>query len=156
MFSSRWSAKFHSRQRSFGRLFRYLFYSMVKKITFLKGNLCMYIKEKLQNVPRFKMDFVSNFVMCSSDFTCFQILTSQFWNKKFQEITSLSVVLVCSFITLAQNTTARLQHYFCEDVGEFYRIFTFRFSFWALFDTKLKHFVMLKTRRFHRPQFGRF
>ena len=71
MFSSRWSAKFHSRQRSFGRLFRYLFYSMVKKITFLKGNLCMYIKEKLQNVPRFKMDFVSNFVMCSSDFTCF-------------------------------------------------------------------------------------
>ena len=42
MFSSRWSAKFHSRQRSFGRLFRYLFYSMVKKLTFLKGNLCMY------------------------------------------------------------------------------------------------------------------
>ena len=167
MFSSRWSAKFHSRQRSFGRLFRYLFYSMVKKLKFLKGNLCMYksqtflinfvfdYKRKITKCTRFKMDFVSNFVMCSSDFTCFQILTSQFWNKNFQEITSLSVVLVCSFITLAQNTTARLRHYFCEDVGEFYRIFTFRFSFWALFDTKLKHFVMLKTSRFHGPQFGR-
>ena len=28
----------HSRQRSFGRLFKYIFYSKVKKITFLKGN----------------------------------------------------------------------------------------------------------------------
>ena len=28
----------HSRQRSFGRLFKYIFYSTVKKITFLKEN----------------------------------------------------------------------------------------------------------------------
>ena len=28
----------HSRQRGFGRLFKYIFYSKVKKITFLKGN----------------------------------------------------------------------------------------------------------------------
>ena len=27
-------------------------------------------KEKLQNVPRFEMDFVLNFAMCSADFTC--------------------------------------------------------------------------------------
>ena len=27
----------HSRQRGFGRLFKYIFYSKVKKITFLKG-----------------------------------------------------------------------------------------------------------------------
>ena len=28
----------HSRQRGFGRLFKYIFHSKVKKITFLKGN----------------------------------------------------------------------------------------------------------------------
>ena len=51
---------------------------MAKKITFLKGNLCIYkgfidvlyisffgAKEKLQNAPRFEMDFVLNFAMCS-------------------------------------------------------------------------------------------
>ena len=27
--------------------------------------------------------------------------------------------------------------YFCEYVGEFYAIFAFRFSFWALLDTQL-------------------
>ena len=27
------------------------------------------------------------------------------------------------------------------NVGEFYRIFTFRFSFWALFDTQLMNFI---------------
>ena len=49
----------------------------------LKGNLgilqffidVLYIflfgaKEKLQNVPRFELDFVLNFAMCSADFTC--------------------------------------------------------------------------------------
>ena len=30
--------EFHSRQESFGRLFKYIFYPIVKKITFLKGN----------------------------------------------------------------------------------------------------------------------
>ena len=43
---------------------------------------------------------------------------------------------VCSFIELAQNTIARLQHHFCQDAGKFCRIFTLRFSFWLLFDTK--------------------
>ena len=38
----------------------------------------------------------------------------------------------CSFITLAQNTIARLQHHFCEDVGKLQRIFTFIFSFWTI------------------------
>ena len=27
------------------------------------------------------------------------------------------------------------------NVGEFYRIFTFRFSFWALFDTQRMNFI---------------
>ena len=27
------------------------------------------------------------------------------------------------------------------NVGEFYRIFTFRFSFWALFETHLMNFI---------------
>ena len=56
---------------------------MAKTITFLKGNLCIFkcfidvssiflsgAKEKLQNVPRFEMDFMLNFAMCSADFTC--------------------------------------------------------------------------------------
>ena len=32
-------------------------------------------------------------------------------------------------------------HHFCEDVGEFYTIFTFRLSFWTLFDTPLMNFI---------------
>ena len=56
---------------------------MAKTITFFKGNLCIFkcfidvlqiflfgAKGKLQNVPRFEMDFVLNFDMCSADFTC--------------------------------------------------------------------------------------
>ena len=55
---------------------------MAKAITFSKENLCIFkcfidvlliflfgAKEKLQNVPRFEMDFVLNFAMCSADFT---------------------------------------------------------------------------------------
>ena len=62
---------------------------------------------------------------------------------------------VCSFIELAQNTITRLQHHFCQDAGKFYRIFTLRFSFWLLFDTKrLKavcfQIVMLMTYRLSR------
>ena len=54
---------------------------MAKTITFSKENLCIFkcfidvlliflfgAKEKLQNVPRFEMDFVLNFAMCSADF----------------------------------------------------------------------------------------
>ena len=64
--------------------FRYILHCMVKTITFLKGNSCILkclidvlqiflfgAKEKLQNKPRFEMDFVLNFSMCSADFTCF-------------------------------------------------------------------------------------
>ena len=55
---------------------------MAEKITFLKGNLCIYkrfidvlytfffgAKENLQNAPRFEMDFVLHFATCSADFT---------------------------------------------------------------------------------------
>ena len=69
------------RQRSFSWIFRYIFHSVVKKITSFKGNLCIYkcfidvlyifffaAKEKLQNAPRFKMDFVLNFAMCLTPF----------------------------------------------------------------------------------------
>ena len=93
---------------------------MAKKITFLKGNLCihkrfivvLYIfsfgsKRKLQNAPRFEMDFVLNFAMCSADFTRVNGSTIQvvslanylkgltFWilNTNFQETASLSIVL---------------------------------------------------------------
>ena len=64
-------------------IFRYILHPMAKKITFLKGNLCIYkgfidvlyisffgAKEKLQNAPRFEMDFVLNFDLCSAEFTC--------------------------------------------------------------------------------------
>ena len=53
------------------------------KIMFLKGNFCIYkcfinvlyifffgAKEKVQNAPRFEMNFLLNFAMCSADFTC--------------------------------------------------------------------------------------
>ena len=71
------------RQWSFCWIFRYILHSMVKTITFLKGNLCIFkcfievleiflfgAKEKLQSVPQFEMDFVFNFAICSADFTC--------------------------------------------------------------------------------------
>ena len=34
-------------------------------------------REKLQNVPRFEMDFVLNFAMCPVDFTCVNGYTIQ-------------------------------------------------------------------------------
>ena len=71
------------RQWSFCWIFRYIFHSLAKKITFMKANLCIFkclidvllifffgAKEKLQNVPRFEMDFALNFAVCSADFTC--------------------------------------------------------------------------------------
>ena len=30
-------------------------------------------EERLQNAPRFEMDFLLSFAICSSDFTCFKI-----------------------------------------------------------------------------------
>ena len=74
------------------------------------------------------MVFMLNFALCATDFKWFYGLTAQFLNKSFQEITSLSIVL--SLFIPSFSSIAGLQHLFCEDVGEFYRIFTFRFSFW--------------------------
>ena len=51
------------------------------------------LREKLQNVPRFEMDFVLNFAMCSADFTCFNGLPFWILNKNFQETAFLSIVL---------------------------------------------------------------
>ena len=58
------------------------------------------------------------------------------------------------WLTFAQNTILRQRmqvefnasHIYntritSVNVGEFYRIFTFRFSFWALFDTQLMNFI---------------
>ena len=39
-------------------------------------------KEKLQNAPRFWMDFVLNFAMCSADFTCVNRSTIQIVLRK--------------------------------------------------------------------------
>ena len=132
-----------------------------KKITFLKGNLCISqsfytflffgAKRKLQNALRFEMDFVLNFSMCSADFTRVNGSTIQivslanylkgltFWilNTNFQETASLSIVLsffIHKISSRPVTTTSKLKwfspytHHFCEDVGEFYTIFTFRFS----------------------------
>ena len=50
-------------------------------------------------------------------------------------------ILLCLFIHKSSSKQDRDEfyashthytHQFCEDVGEFYRIFTFRFSFWKI------------------------
>ena len=69
-------------------------------------------------------------------------------NKYFQEITSLSFFLVCSFITSAQNTMARLQHHFCEDVSDFYRIFLMNLLSGSVFGHFCFQIVMLMMSRF--------
>ena len=68
--------------------------------------------------------------------------------KRFREIISLSVVVVCVcvfflMITLVKNTFLRQQPPSSSfvNVGELYRIFSFRFSFWALFDSQLMNFI---------------
>ena len=114
-----WS-EMQPRQRSFCWIFRFILHSMAKKITFLKGNLCIHkrfivvlhffsfgAKTKLQNALRFEMDFVLSFAMCSADFTrvkgsTIQImslanylkgLTFLILNANFQGTVSLSIVL---------------------------------------------------------------
>ena len=70
------------RQRSFCWIFMYILHSMAKKITFLKGNLCihkrfivvLYIfflrrEKKITKCTPIWDDFVLNFAMCSADFT---------------------------------------------------------------------------------------
>ena len=76
--------------------------------------------------------------------------------KRFRELNNFSVYFCVFFhwLTLAQNTILRQRmqvefnasHIYntritSVNVGEFYRIFTFRFSFWALFDTQLMNFI---------------
>ena len=77
-----------------------------------------------------------------------------FW-RIFKKITFLNRKFLLSLITFAQNTILRQKHpswisYFSRknrsitsvNVGEFYRIFTFRFSFWAAhFRMHLMNFI---------------
>ena len=69
--------------------------------------------------------------------------------KIFREIISLSVV-VCSFIDSIQvefNAFHFDPRITSVNVGEFYRIFAFKFSFWALFRYAANEFY-LKVCRF--------
>ena len=147
------------RLRSFCWIFMYILHSMAKKITFLKGNLCihkrfivvLYIFFSLARKENYKMRsnlrwFCVKFCHVLSWFysserihdpdsaTCellkrinFLVLTTN-----FQETASLSIVL--SFF-IHKISSSKLKwfspymHHFCEDVGEFYTIFTFRFRF---------------------------
>ena len=109
------------------------------------------LKENYKNALRFEMDFVLNFAMCSADFTRVNGSTIQivslvnylkgltFWilNTNFQETASLSIVLsffIHKISSRPVTTTSKLKwfspytHHFCEDVGEFYTVFNFRFS----------------------------
>ena len=86
---------------------------------------------------------------------CFEGLISGPLNKNFL-INNFSVYCCVFFhwLTLAQNTILRQRmqvefnasHIYntritSVNVGEFYRIFTFRFSFWALFDAQLMNCI---------------
>ena len=71
-------------------------------------NFVFAVKERLQSAPRFEVDFVLNFAMCSSDFPCFRP-TSHFLNKNFQEITFLSFVLFLSSAKTSANFYFQVQ-----------------------------------------------
>ena len=79
-----------------------------------------------------------------------------FLNKNFSRNNNFSVcccIIILSLITLTQNTILRKQHQVefntphintritSVNVGKFYRIFTFRFSFWALFDMQQMNLI---------------
>ena len=79
-----------------------------------------------------------------------------FLNKNFSRNNNFSVsccIIILSLITLTQNTILRQRHQVefntshintriaSVNVGKFYRIFTFRFSFWALFDMQQMNFI---------------
>ena len=63
------------------------------------------------------------------------------------------IIIILSLITLTQNTILRQQHQVefntshintritSVNVDKFYRIFTFSFSFWALFDTQQMNLI---------------
>ena len=72
------------------------------------------VKEKLQNVPRSETDFLLNFDMFSSAFTCvngstIQLVLSEFqlrinlWLSE-QKFSRNNLSVYCSFTTLAQET----------------------------------------------------
>ena len=78
-----------------------------------------------------------------------------FLNKNFlrNNFSACCCIFILSLITLTQNTILRQQHQVefntshintriaSVNVGKFYRIFTFRFSFWALFDMQQMNFI---------------
>ena len=78
MFSSWRSAKrscfeIHSRQQSFGRLFKKIFYSMITKITFLKGSC--HVNDFQMFIGRNSAGFISTFYLqiLIVHFFCIQI-----------------------------------------------------------------------------------
>ena len=70
----------------------------------------------IHNAPRFEMDFLLSFAMCSFNFIAFKDSPLSFWITISWKNFCL-LFWACSFITLAQNTIARLQHHFCKDVA---------------------------------------
>ena len=79
-----------------------------------------------------------------------------FLNKNFSRNNNFYVcccIIILSLITLTQNTILRQQHQVefntshinthitSVNVDKFYRIFTFSFSFWALFDTQQMNLI---------------
>ena len=98
--------------------------------------------------------------MCSADFPYENGSTSQlgFSIKHFEKWFLCLLLCVLSLITSAQNTILRFWDYIqvifrmlltydtalitsAKDIGDFYRIFTFRSSFRTLFDTQLMNFI---------------
>ena len=65
--------EFHSRQESFGRLFKYIFYPIVKKITFLKGNC--HVNDVQIFMGRNSAGFIATFYLRKLfvHFSCIQI-----------------------------------------------------------------------------------
>ena len=141
---------------------------MAKTLTFLKGNLCIFkcfldvleiflfgAKEKFQNVPRFEMDFVLNFAMCSADFNCvngstIEIVFSELFGfevKIFKKRLLCLLFWVCSFVDLAQNTivtaTSKLNLSLnASDIHYTHHLLRrCQFRFWTLFDTRLINFI---------------
>ena len=104
-----WNA---TKQRSFWRIFSYILYSIVKKITYL----WIFYRTRFIHFEIGLSALIWDlcwviFAMCSADFTCVNGSTSQIcvtritfkdyflglWIKMFREIISLSI-FVCSFI----------------------------------------------------------
>ena len=87
-------------------------------------NFVFAVKERLQSAPRFEVDFVLNFAMCSSDFPGFRP-TSHFLNKNFQEITFLSFVL---FLSSAKTSANFIEFLLSSSVFGHFKQFVFKFT----------------------------